>query len=149
MNCILKLWTSILTNIGTHTTEIDGIFSDTTDGFRAHKQIYDSLATHRMAYEDAKLSKKNMYTAYSDFKGELGGMDHRILFQIMRDYGFHDSYIATCEQLYAASNTYYMTIHGSTTPLPIHRGTLQADTTLSLPIHDLHGAPTSLASRRE
>ena len=57
-------------------------------------------------YEDAKLFKKNIYTAYSDFKGAFGGMDHRILFQIMRDYGFQDSYIATCKQLYAASNTY-------------------------------------------
>jgi hypothetical protein len=46
----------------------------------------------------------------------------------MREYGFQDSYIATCEQLYSASNTYYMTIHGNTTPLRIYRGTLQGDT---------------------
>ena len=63
MNCILKLWTSILTNIGTHTSETEGIFIDTADGFRAH-----SLTTHIMMYEDAKLSKNNIYTAYSDFK---------------------------------------------------------------------------------
>ena len=81
-----------------------------------------------MMYEDAKLSKNNIYTASSDFKGAFGGMDHRILFQIMRDFGFQDSYIATCEQLYAASNTYYMTIHGNTSPIPIYRGTLQGDT---------------------
>ena len=103
--CILKLWTSILTNIGTHTAETEGIFSDTAHGFRAHRQIYDSLATHIMTYEDAKLSKNNIYAAYSDFKGAFGGIDHQILFQIMRDYGFPYSYIATCEQLYASSNT--------------------------------------------
>ena len=79
-------------------------------------------------YEDAKLSQQNIYTAYSDFKGAFGGMDHRILFQLMREYGFQDSYIATCKQLYSASNTYYMTIHGNTTPLNIYRGTLQGDT---------------------
>jgi hypothetical protein len=45
MNCILKLWI-ILTNIGTHTTTTEGIFSDTTDGFRAHRQTYDNLTTH-------------------------------------------------------------------------------------------------------
>ena len=55
-------------------------------------------------------------------------MDHRILFQITRDYGFKDSYIAKCEQLYASSNTCYMTIHGNNTPIPIYRGTLQGDT---------------------
>jgi hypothetical protein len=36
MNCILKLGTSILTNIGTHTAETEGILNDATDGFRAH-----------------------------------------------------------------------------------------------------------------
>jgi hypothetical protein len=71
-------------------------------------------------YEDAKLSQQNIYTAYSDFKGAFGGMDHRIL--------FHYSYIATYQQLYSASNTYYMTIHGNKILIPIHRGTLQGGT---------------------
>ena len=55
-------------------------------------------------------------------------MDHRILFQLMKEYGFQDSHIAACKQLYSASNTYYMTIHGNTAPLYIFRGTLQGDT---------------------
>jgi len=46
-------------------------------------------------------------------------MDHRILFQIMKECGFQDSYINTCKQLYEVLNTYYMTIHGnSATPPP-------------------------------
>ncbi len=128
MNCILKLWTSILTDIGTHTAETLGILSDTADGFRAHRSIYDSLSTHIMMYEDAKLSKRNIYTAYSDFKGAFGGMDHRILFQTMREYGFPESYVTTCEQLYSVSSTYYMTPHGHTPTIRVHRGTLQGDT---------------------
>jgi hypothetical protein len=119
MNCILKLWTSILTNIGTQTAESSGIFSDTANGFRSHRNIYDSLSTHITMYEDAKISKRNIYTAYSDFKGAFGGMDHRIFFQLMEEYGFQNSYIAACKQLYSASSTYYMTIHGNTIPLPI------------------------------
>jgi len=55
MNCILKLHTSILTSIGTQTAESGGVFSDTADGFRTHKNIYDSLSTHIMMYEDAKI----------------------------------------------------------------------------------------------
>ena len=46
----------------------------------------------------------------------------------MKEYGFQDFYIAACKQLYSASNTYYMTIHGNTAPLFIYRGTLQGDT---------------------
>ena len=57
MNCILKLWTSILTSIGTQTTESEGVFSDTADRFRTHINIYDSLSTHITCYEDGKLSK--------------------------------------------------------------------------------------------
>ena len=52
MNCILKLWTSILTSIETKTAESEGIFSDTADGFRSHTNIYDSLSTHIMMYEN-------------------------------------------------------------------------------------------------
>jgi hypothetical protein len=128
MNCILKLWTSILTSTGTQITESKGIFSDAADGFRSHKNVYDSLSTQIMMYEDTKISKRNIYTAYSEFKGAFGGMDHRILFQLMEKHGFQDSYISACKQLYSASNTYYITIHGNTAPIPIYRGTLQGDT---------------------
>jgi hypothetical protein len=128
MNCILKLWTSILTIIGTQTTESGGVFSDIADGFRSHMNIYDSISTHITMYKDAKLSKRNTCTAYSDLKGAFGGIDHRILFQIMKEYGFQDSYINTYKQLYEVSNTYYMTPHGNTSLVSIQRGTLQGDT---------------------
>jgi hypothetical protein len=81
-----------------------------------------------MVYEDAKLSKKHIYTAYSDFKGAFGGMDKRILFKTMRELGFPECYTQTCEQFYRVSGTYYMTPHGNTPTIPIHRGTLQRDT---------------------
>jgi hypothetical protein len=105
VNGILKLWTSILANISSPLAEAQGILSDTSDGFKRHGKIYDSLSTHIMMYEDAKMSKKHIYTAYSDFKGAFGGMDHRILFQTMRGLGFPECYINTCEQLYKVSGT--------------------------------------------
>ena len=46
----------------------------------------------------------------------------------MRDLGFPECYINTCEQLYKVPGTYYMTPHGDTPTIPIHRGTLQGDT---------------------
>ncbi len=101
-------------------------------------------------YEDAKLSKKNICTTYSEFKWAFGEMDHIILFQLMKEYGFHDSYINTCQQLYAASNTYYITIHGNTLPIPIERGTLQGDTLSPyIPFNDIYGTPPKMARRRK
>jgi hypothetical protein len=61
MNGFQKLWTSILTNIGSSWAEAQGILIDTVDGFRRHGKIYDNLSTHIMMYEDAKMSK-NTYT---------------------------------------------------------------------------------------
>ncbi len=55
-NGILKLWTSILTNIGSPWTKARGILSDTAGGFRRHRKIYNNLSTHIMMYGDAKLS---------------------------------------------------------------------------------------------
>jgi hypothetical protein len=72
-------------------------------------------------------SKKHIYTAYSDFKGAFGGMDHRILFKIVRELGFPECYTQTCEQLYKVPGTYYMMPHGNTPTIPIHRGKLQGD----------------------
>jgi hypothetical protein len=46
----------------------------------------------------------------------------------MRDLGFPECYINTCEQLYKVSGTYYMRPHGNTLTIPVHRGTLQEDT---------------------
>ena len=99
-------------------------------------------------YEDAKLSKQNIYATYSDFKGAFGGMDYRILFQIMKGYGFQDSYIATCTQLYAASSTCHMIIHGNSAPIQIHRGSLQGDTLspflFTIFMEPMQGIPTIL-----
>ncbi len=69
MNGILKLWTSILTNIGFPWVEAQGILSDTADGFRRHRKIYDSLSTHIMMYEDAKMSN-NKYTRHTPISKE-------------------------------------------------------------------------------
>ena len=55
MNRILKLWTSILTNIGYPWAEAQGIFIDTADGLRRHIKIYGSLSTRVVMYEDAKI----------------------------------------------------------------------------------------------
>ena len=55
MNGILKLWTFILTNISSPWAEALEILSDTADRFRRHRKIYDSLSTHIMMYEDAKM----------------------------------------------------------------------------------------------
>jgi hypothetical protein len=50
-----------------------------------------------MMYEDAKMLKYHIYTAYSDFKGAFGGMDHIILLKTMRDLEFPECYNNICD----------------------------------------------------
>ena len=71
--------------------------------------------------------KQNIYTAYFDFKGAFEGMYNRMLFKTMRDLGFPECLINTCEQLYKVPGTYYMTLDGNIPIIPIHRGKLQGD----------------------
>ena len=73
MNGKLKLWTSILTNIGSPWAEAQGILSDTANGFRRHIKIYDSLSTHIMIYEDANMLKKSHIQGLLRFQRHLRG----------------------------------------------------------------------------
>ncbi len=88
MNRILEKWTLILTNGGSPRAETHGILSNTADGFRRHGEIHDGLSTRIIMLEDAKMTYRHIYTAYSDFKGAFGGVDHGNLFQTMRELGF-------------------------------------------------------------
>ncbi len=101
-------------------------------------------------YEDSKLSRKHIYTAYSYFKGAFGGMDHRILFKIMKELGFPDCYTQTCESLYWVSGTYYMTPHGNTptTHTHTHRHTLRGHP-ITIPVHDIHGTVSKVDIHRK
>jgi hypothetical protein len=46
----------------------------------------------------------------------------------MEKSGFWDSYVHSCKQLSATSNTVYMNVHDKFVPIPKHRGTLHEDT---------------------
>ena len=91
MNCVLKLWTAVLTNVMTNQSEAHGTINDSQDGFRPWRQTYDSLATHIHCLEDAKENKNDIYTGFADYKSAFNAMDHTLLFQIMRDLGIHPS----------------------------------------------------------
>ena len=128
MNCILKLWTSILAIIGVELTEPVGTINDHQDGFRFDRQTNDSLMTHIHALEDAKKAGKDIFSSFVDFKSAFNGTDHRQLFTTMRELGLPQWYTNCCRQVYEASSTYYCTPHGNTAPISIDRGTLQGDT---------------------
>jgi len=131
MNGLLKLRTSILINIGSPWAEAQGILSDTPDGFRRTRKIYDSLSTN-MNYDVRRRQaiQETLIHSLLRFQGSLRrhGPYNTLQNQTMRGLGFPECSTQVCEQLYWESGSYYMTPHCITPTIPIQRGTLQGDT---------------------
>ena len=138
INYILKLWTYIFTSLGTQTTEFKGIFSDNADGFRSHINIYDSLSTHIMMYEDVSY----IHSIFG-FQGRLGmnGPPNTLLThdRIWIPRLLHCSVLTTilCIQHLLHAHTRQHR--------PIYRDTLQGDT----PSHNFHRTSPKMASCRQ
>jgi hypothetical protein len=109
MNNLLKLWTAIIKDAGSKYAETHGILSNHHDGFRHRRSIHDALSSIIMMMEDAKLHNKDIYVMYADLKGTFNTADHRTMFKHMRQFGMPSTCVDTCEQLYGASTTDYIT----------------------------------------
>jgi hypothetical protein len=128
MNNLLKLWTTLIKDVGSKYAETHGILSTQQDGFHHKRSIHDALSSIIMMMEDAKHYNKDIYVMYADFKGAFNAADHRIMLKHMRQLGMPSTFVDTCEQLYGVSTTDYVTPYGSTPSIEINRGTLQGDT---------------------
>jgi hypothetical protein len=80
-----------------------------------------------MTMKDARLHNKDICVMYADFKGAFNAVDHRIMFEHMRQLGMPSTFVDTCEHLYGVSSTVYITPYGPTPSININRGTLQGD----------------------
>ena len=74
MNTVLKLFTSLLRNVGQTWVESNGCLGDTQNGFRPGGDIFDNLCDYMATLEHAKSMSQNIYVAYMDFKSAFNGM---------------------------------------------------------------------------
>ena len=89
------------------------------------KQIQTIIAT----LEDAKLTTKDIYLPYVDFRNAFGSMDHARLLTIMEDLGYPLDAVEVVGNIYTDSTTSFTNSHfGTTPPINISRGTIQGDT---------------------
>ena len=127
-NTLYKLYTSMLTVIGSTFAEACGILSDSQEGFRAHRSTARQLQMLVAALEDARLTGKDIFALYIDFSSAFNMVDYGKLFRIMLDLGFLAHYVRAVVGIYSRATTHVTAPQGRMADLDVGRGTIQGDT---------------------
>ena len=125
--CVLKLWTALLSDLLGDYASMAGIISDSQSGFRKHRRCLHQLMKLTNTIEDSNLHKHPLFILYLDFKGAFPSVDHSRLTECMRLLGLPQDAIDTIRDLYTNNTTSLLLPGGLTTPIPIRRGTVQGD----------------------
>src|SRR6202022_1464921 len=128
-NTIYKLYTSTLTSLLTSYGKKHRLLHFSQEGFRPQRNTARQIRTIIATLEDARLTTKDIYLTYIDFRNAFGSIDHTRLLAIMEDLGFPPDTIEIVGNIYNNSTTPFTGSHfGSTSPIEISRGTIQGDT---------------------
>ena len=124
---IYKLWTRMITWAMSDHAERNNILTYTQGGFRNKRTTSDQLELMTMILEDAKLTQQDIYLAMIDYTEAFDTIDHDRLLHILYDLGFPTDAIDVVQNLYTNATTAIKTPHGSTSSIPMERGTIQGD----------------------
>ena len=128
-NTIYKLYTSTLTTLLTNYGEKHRILHFSQEGFRPQINTSRQLQTIIATLEDARLTTKDIYLTYIDFRNAFGSIDHARLLAIMEDLGYPLDAVEIVGNIYTDSTTAFTGSHfGTTLPINISRATIQGDT---------------------
>jgi hypothetical protein len=128
-NTIYKFYTSTLTALLTSYGEQHRLLHFSQEGFRPQRNTTRQIQMIIAALEDARLTNKDIYLTYIDFRNAFGSIDHTRLLALMEDLGFPLDAVEIVGNIYTNSTTSFSGSHfGITPPIQISRGTIQGDT---------------------
>jgi hypothetical protein len=128
-NTIYKLYTSTITTLLTSYGEQHRLLHFSQEGFRPQRNTSRQIQMILASLEDARLTNKDIYISYIDFRNAFGSIDHARLLAIMEDLGYPTDAIEIIGNIYKDSTTSFTGSHfGTTPPINISRGTIQGDT---------------------
>ena len=128
-NTIYKLYTSTLTSLLTSYGKQHRLLHFSQEGFRPQRNTSRQIQMILASLEDARLTNKDIYITYIDFRNAFGSIDHARLLALMEDLGYPSDAIAIIGNIYKDSTTAFTGSHfGTTPPINISRGTIQRDT---------------------
>ena len=128
-NTLYKLFTSTITTLLTSYGEQHRLLHFSQEGFRPQRNTTRQIQMILATLEDARLTTKDIYLTYIDFRNAFGSIDHARLLALMEDLGFPLDAIDIVGNIYQSSTTSFTgTNFGTTRPIQISRGTIQGDT---------------------
>ena len=84
-NAVYKVWTGLLTMAMSRYAEHFRILSEGQEGFRKHRNTMRSLQSLLNVYEDARLSRQNVYAVYIDYSNAFNTINQDKLLQVLYD----------------------------------------------------------------
>ena len=106
------------------------ILSEGQEGFRKHRKTMRSLQSLRIlnVYEDARLSRQNVYAVYIDYSNAFNTINQDKLLQVLYDLGFPNAAIDAVKDIYQGALTRIKTSVGMTSDIRVDRGVPQGNT---------------------
>jgi hypothetical protein len=127
LDTLYKLWTSLQAKVLSDHAEEHSILSSQQAGFRRFHNTTQQLQLFTSALEDAKLTCQNIYALLVDFTSAFKMIDHPTLFFTMQKLGFPRDAIDVIKDVYTGATSRVQWATTTTSPIPIHRGTMQGD----------------------
>ncbi|KAK3271970.1 hypothetical protein CYMTET_19715 [Cymbomonas tetramitiformis] len=130
---ILKLYTSLVTEVLSTFCEVNSIHSQEQMGSRKHRSTINQLLRLQHAIEDSKLSRSQLHVLYVDFENAYGSVEHDKLQHTMKYLGIPEDAVKVVADLYggdAHGSPFKMVSkieHHSSEPLMVRRGLVQGD----------------------
>ena len=87
---------------------------DVQAGFREGRGTRNQIANIRWIIEKAREFQKNIYFCFIDYAKAFDGVDHNILWKILKEMGIPDHLICFFRNLYAGQEATVRTGHGTT-----------------------------------
>ena len=127
-NAVYKVWTGLLTMAMSRYAEHIRILSQGQEGFRKYRNTMRSLQSLLNVYEDARLSRQNVYAVYIDYSNAFNTINQDKLLQVLYDLGFPNVAIDAVKDTYHGAVTGIETSAGMTSDITVDQGVLQGDT---------------------
>ena len=99
--------------------------SDVQAGFRQSRGTRDQIANIRWIIEKTKEFQKNIYFCFIDYAKAFGCVDHKKLWQILKEMGRPDHLTCLLRNVYAGQEAIVRTGHGTTDWFQIGKGVHQ------------------------
>lgn len=128
VNCITKLFTSIILDRLSHYCELHNILPEIQCGFRANRGCMDNVfSLNAIIQIHLRLKRRKVYAAFVDFKQAFDTIDHNILYSKLYSLGISSKIIRIIKSLYDEAFMSIRANNAFSKPYEISEGVLQGE----------------------